>query len=681
MDNTLQTPDDDFDSPAFIVQSPTETMSLADAFHPFTFPLLASRRDVRTPTLASTSSSQLLSTISSPFSTHSVTASPAQDVDQTSNPDQLRCSNSSTSSNTNSRGLSPDYGNRGRDQGQGNSVHNRNLSVDMSSRSSSRRSSFSKPIEVKETLDASVTETADGQLQLKQYMLLKIIGQGAFGIVNLGVDVNTRTHYAIKEFSKSKLRKKDRTNLFKLGPGSVRRRAPAVENQSSPLDLIRGEIAILKKLNHVNIVKLYEVLDVATEDSMFMVHEHGIVHRDIKPDNLLLSADGTLKIVDFGVSEMFTKKGDDLTKKSAGSPAFMAPELCRYDHGEVSGKPTDVWSMGVTLYCIRYGWLPFRCKNPLDLQIAIRENEPEDLEGEEDVRFTNLMRGLLEKDPAKRITIDEIRNDPWLTDDGKEPLLCKEENVENAVTELTDDDLRGAIQRINSLATVNDPWLTDNGKEPLLRKEENVENAVTEVTEDDLRGATQRVNNLSTAFKAISKSKRLLKNPSSRSSSRGFVERISGSSGSEDEHINSSAPSSLASSPELKGDQEKFKGVDDISVLPTQAIGVISNDLLSKVESLGFEDKDKDQSNSKSQAVTTMATSSSGSVSNVLSIITTAPKLQDYEHSLNETADPGPAETVDKESKDQGNPHGEEDKEERYECDWETGICYPVKRR
>ncbi|KAI8602441.1 kinase-like domain-containing protein [Dissophora ornata] len=151
---------------------------------------------------------------------------------------------------------------------------------------------------------------------------------------------------------------------------------------------------------------------------------------------------------------MFTKKGDDLTKKSAGSPAFMAPELCRYDHGEVSGKPTDVWSMGVTLYCIRYGWLPFRCKNPLDLQIAIRENEPEDLEGEEDVRFTNLMRGLLEKDPAKRITIDEIRNDPWLTDDGKEPLLCKEENVENAVTELTDDDLRGAIQRINSLATV-----------------------------------------------------------------------------------------------------------------------------------------------------------------------------------------------------------------------------------
>lgn len=73
---------------------------------------------------------------------------------------------------------------------------------------------------------------------------------------------------AIKEFSKSKLRKKDRANLFRLGRG--RRGPEAPSAQSSPLDMIRGEIAILKKLNHENIVKLYEVLDVTSEDSMFM---------------------------------------------------------------------------------------------------------------------------------------------------------------------------------------------------------------------------------------------------------------------------------------------------------------------------------------------------------------------------------------------------------------------------
>lgn len=139
-----------------------------------------------------------------------------------------------------------------------------------------------------------------------------------------------------------------------------------------------------------------------------LVHEHDIIHRDIKPDNLLRSEDGTLKIVDFGVSEMFTKKGDDLIKKSAGSPAFMAPELCEYGHGGVSGKATDVWSMGVTLFCIRYGRLPFRTTNIVELNRCIREDDP-DFDEEQDPNFKRLMERLLEKDPTKRITIEELR--------------------------------------------------------------------------------------------------------------------------------------------------------------------------------------------------------------------------------------------------------------------------------
>jgi [calcium/calmodulin-dependent protein kinase] kinase len=114
-----------------------------------------------------------------------------------------------------------------------------------------------------------------------------------------------------------------------------------------------------------------------------------------------------LKIVDFGVSEMFTKKGDDMIKKSAGSPAFMAPELCR-SHGEVSGKPTDLWSMGVTLFCIRYGRLPFKSGMSLELQKMINEDEP-DLGDEQDPRFRTTITRLLEKGASKRITIDELR--------------------------------------------------------------------------------------------------------------------------------------------------------------------------------------------------------------------------------------------------------------------------------
>ncbi|KAF8934414.1 hypothetical protein BGZ47_010380 [Haplosporangium gracile] len=388
--------------------------------------------------------------------------------------------------------------------GISNSNNNNLLSTFSSTASSaSRRSSMQlSKVEVRETLDASLTENADGFHQLKQYILIKEIGKGAFGKVHLAQDENTNIRYAVKEFSKSKLRKKDKANLFKLGPrgrGRGRRgpEAPSpLTSESSPLDLIRGEVAILKKLHHPNIVKLYEVLDVSAEDSMYMVfeycekgvlmpvsltekyenvfsdaecrdvfqqmilgieylHEHDIIHRDIKPDNLLRSGDGTVKIVDFGVSEMFNKKGDDLTKKSAGSPAFMAPELCRHDHGEVSGRATDVWSMGVTLYCIRYGTLPYVSESILEMHRVIREEDYQiPNEETEDPRFVALIHKLLEKDPAKRITIEQLRVDPWVTNNDREPLISKDENTANAVTEVTEEDLRSAVQKISSLATV-----------------------------------------------------------------------------------------------------------------------------------------------------------------------------------------------------------------------------------
>ena len=90
------------------------------------------------------------------------------------------------------------------------------------------------------------------------------------------------------------------------------------------------------------------------------LHHHDIVHRDLKPDNILLQNDRkTCKIVDFGVSEFFIKPGDDTMQKSAGSPAFMSPELCKAGHGDFHGKDSDLWSMGVTFYCMVVGHLPF----------------------------------------------------------------------------------------------------------------------------------------------------------------------------------------------------------------------------------------------------------------------------------------------------------------------------------
>ena len=219
-------------------------------------------------------------------------------------------------------------------------------------------------------------------------------------------------------------------------------------DDNNSLSLIKEEIAIMKKLDHNNLVSLIEVLDDPQEDSLYMVlemckkgvamkvgleeraqpyndetcrcwfrdmilgieylHAQGIIHRDIKPDNCLITDDDVLKIVDFGVSEMFEKASEMATAKSAGSPAFMPPELCVAKHGQVSGKAADIWSMGVTLYCLRYGRIPFEKESVIELYNSIRDDDLE-LENENDQKFEDLIRRMLEKDPEKRITMEEIR--------------------------------------------------------------------------------------------------------------------------------------------------------------------------------------------------------------------------------------------------------------------------------
>jgi [calcium/calmodulin-dependent protein kinase] kinase len=138
------------------------------------------------------------------------------------------------------------------------------------------------------------------------------------------------------------------------------------------------------------------------------VHAQGIIHRDIKPDNCLITADDVLKFVDFGVSEMFEKDSDMNTTKSAGSPAFMPPELCVAKHGEVSGRAADIWSMGVTLYCLRYGAIPFERTQLIELYEAIKD-DGFDLGESCSPEFRDLMLRLLAKDPQERIKMEELR--------------------------------------------------------------------------------------------------------------------------------------------------------------------------------------------------------------------------------------------------------------------------------
>ncbi|KAI0480444.1 Pkinase-domain-containing protein [Xylariaceae sp. FL0804] len=360
--------------------------------------------------------------------------------------------------------------------------------------------------EVKETLNARTEYTndeADGRSQhtVNQYTIREEIGRGSYGAVHLATD-QAGKEYAMKEFSKMRLRKRVQSNILRrpeggrpshLAPGrgqwNTHKKKLSQQNAEEARDalfLIREEIAIMKKLNHPNLVALIEVLDDPEEDSLYMVlemcrkgpvmkvnleeqadpyddehcwtwfrdlilgieylHAQGIVHRDIKPDNLLLTEDDVLKIVDFGVSEMFEKPDQMLTHKSAGSPAFLPPELCQAKHGDVSGKGADIWSMGVTLYCLKYGKLPFEGDNVLDMYNSIRMQELHLPDGE-DPDFVDLITRILDKDNATRIKLPEIRVHPWVTKRDSDPLLPEEENCSDMVEAPNELEVNHAFTR------------------------------------------------------------------------------------------------------------------------------------------------------------------------------------------------------------------------------------------
>ncbi|PYH40316.1 putative calcium/calmodulin dependent protein kinase [Aspergillus saccharolyticus JOP 1030-1] len=354
---------------------------------------------------------------------------------------------------------------------------------------------------VKETLDARseyTTSQDDGTAEhrINQYVIKQEIGRGSFGAVHLAVD-QFGNEYAVKEFSKARLRRRAQSHLLRRPRGPKRPsdglNAPlhchsaGVEDQKqNALYLIKEEIAIMKKLNHNNLVSLIEVLDDPTQDSLYIVmemckkgvvmkvsleeradpyddalcrcwfrdlilgieylHAQGIVHRDIKPDNCLVTNDDVLKVVDFGVSEMFEKDSNMYTAKSAGSPAFLPPELCVVKHGDVSGKAADIWSMGVTLYCLRYGKLPFEKQSIFELYEAIK-NDAVVCEGETDDNFRDLISRILDKDPTKRIQMHELREHPWVTQDGLDPLLPESENTAEIIDLPTEEEMNSAITR------------------------------------------------------------------------------------------------------------------------------------------------------------------------------------------------------------------------------------------
>ncbi|CAJ2654398.1 unnamed protein product [Trifolium pratense] len=303
---------------------------------------------------------------------------------------------------------------------------------------------------VKETHKIDRTEDENGNKAVNEYVREYKIGSGSYGKVALYRSSVDGKHYAIKAFHKS--------HLLKL------RVAPS---ETAMTDVLR-EVFIMKMLQHPNIVNLIEVIDDPESDNFYMVleyvedkwvcdgsgracslgeetarrylrdivsglmylHAHNIVHGDIKPDNLLITRHGTVKIGDFSVSQAF-EDDNDMLRRSPGTPVFTAPE-CILDI-TYSGKAADTWAVGVTLYCMVLGDYPFLGDTLQDTYDRI-VNTPIVLPNDLNPRLKNLIEGLLCKDPRQRMTLADVAADSWVIGkDGPIPeyfCWCKRKNSE-----------------------------------------------------------------------------------------------------------------------------------------------------------------------------------------------------------------------------------------------------------
>nr|XP_040046546.1 serine/threonine-protein kinase BRSK2 isoform X5 [Gasterosteus aculeatus aculeatus] len=263
------------------------------------------------------------------------------------------------------------------------------------------------------------------------YRLEKTLGKGQTGLVKLGVHCITGQKVAIKIVNREKL-------------------------SESVLMKVEREIAILKLIEHPHVLKLHDVyennkylylvLEHVSGGELFdylvkkgrltpkearkffrqiisaldFCHSHSICHRDLKPENLLLDEKNNIRIADFGMASL--QVGDSLLETSCGSPHYACPEVIRGE--KYDGRRADVWSCGVILFALLVGALPFDHDNLRQLLEKVKSgvfHMPHFIPPE----CQALLKGMIEVNPDKRLTLEAIQKHSWYQGGRNEP--CPEQ--------------------------------------------------------------------------------------------------------------------------------------------------------------------------------------------------------------------------------------------------------------
>ncbi|XP_075873704.1 serine/threonine-protein kinase BRSK2 isoform X8 [Nelusetta ayraudi] len=315
------------------------------------------------------------------------------------------------------------------------------------------------------------------------YRLEKTLGKGQTGLVKLGVHCVTCQKVAVKIVNREKL-------------------------SESVLTKVEREIAILKLIEHPHVLKLHDVyenkkylylvLEHVSGGELFdylvkkgrltpkearkffrqiisaldFCHSHSICHRDLKPENLLLDEKNNIRIADFGMASL--QVGESLLETSCGSPHYACPEVIRGE--KYDGRKADAWSCGVILFALLVGALPFDDDNLRNLLEKVKLGVfhmphfiPPDCQ--------SLLRGMIEVDAGKRLTLEQIQKHSWYLAGKNEPEPEQPVPRKVAIRTLAsaEDIDPDVLESMNSLGCFRDK---DKLTKDLVSQDENQEKMI-----------------------------------------------------------------------------------------------------------------------------------------------------------------------------------------------------------